>query len=422
MPLPLTAYRYATMALAPAAPFALARRARLGKEDSPRIRERLGYASTARPAGQLIWIHGASVGECLSVLPLISGLLERPDRAVLITSGTVTSAKLMTERLPPHTLHQYAPVDTPWAIRRFLDHWRPDISLFVESEVWPNMISSTHARSIPIMLVNGRLSHRSSVRWNRWRRSAASLFGRYNLCLAQDAESADRLLALGAKRVEISGNLKADAPPLTADPRKLDDIQQMIGSRPVLPAISTHPGEEETILPAHDKLRAAFPDLLTIVAPRHPNRGHNVASLCGERTFALRSKGELPSSRTAVYVADTLGELGIFYRLAPFAFIGGSLIPHGGQNPLEPAKLGRAVLAGPYTHNFRAAYNKIFSAQGAGCVSSSSELAAIAERLLRTPEYATQLGKAAAQAAQSLGGAVERTRLAIETLLSDARA
>jgi 3-deoxy-D-manno-octulosonic-acid transferase len=408
------------MALAPAVPLVLARRARLGKEDSLRIHERLGHASVARPPGQLVWIHGASVGECLSVLPLISVLLEQSDRTVLVTSGTVSSAKLMAERLPPGAMHQYAPVDTPSAIRRFLDHWRPDIALFVDSEIWPNIISSAHARNIPLVLVNGRISQRSFLGWKRWRKSAASLFSRYDLCLAQDTESADRLSALGAKRVEISGNLKADAPPLAADPRKLDDLCRAIGSRPVLLAISTHASEEETILPAHDKLRTFVPDLLTIIAPRHPMRGHEIAMLCGERISARRSKGELPSSDTAVYIADTLGELGIFYRLAPFAFVGGSIVPHGGQNPLEPARLERAVLAGPHTHNFRAAYDTIFSAQGMGRISSSFEFAAIVERLLGNPEEARQLGKAAAQAAQSLRGAVAQTHLATETLLSNA--
>ena len=422
MSLALTAYRYATMALAPAVPFALARRARNGKEDSLRIRERLGYAGAPRPAGHLLWIHGASVGECLSVLPLIESLLIAPGRTVLVTSGTVTSAKLMAERLPCGALHQYAPVDTPSAIRRFLDHWRPDIALFVDSEIWPNIISSAKARNIPLALVNGRMSQRSFSGWRRMRRTASSLLGRYDLCLAQDTDSAERLAVLGAKRVEISGNLKADAPPLGADARKLDELRRAIGERPVLLAVSTHAGEEETILPAHDRLRRLFPDLLTIIAPRHPVRGHEIAMLCGERLGTLRSKGELPRDETEVYVADTLGELGIIYRLSPFAFVGGSLVPHGGQNPLEPARLERAVLAGPHTHNFTAAYEAIFAVQGFGRVFSSTNLAAVVERLLVNPDEAMRLGKAAAEAAHSLGGAVERAQIAIEALLADARA
>jgi 3-deoxy-D-manno-octulosonic-acid transferase len=420
MSLALTVYRYATTALAPVVPFALARRARRGKEDSLRLRERLGCASLPRPAGQLIWIHGASVGECLSVLPLIDELLKTTDRSILVTSGTVTSAKLMAERLPRGALHQYAPVDTPSAIRRFLDHWQPDIALFVDSEIWPNMISSANAKNIPLMLVNGRMSERSFLGWKRWRRSAASLLSRYDLCFAQDAESARRLSSLGAKRVEISGNLKADASPLPADPQKLDDLHRAIGSRPVLLAVSTHPGEEETILPAHDRLRQVSPDLLTIIAPRHPVRGDDIAMLCGKRIFARRSKDELPSSDTAVYIADTLGELGIFYRLARFAFVGGSLVPHGGQNPLEPAQLERAVVAGPHTHNFNAAYERIFAAQGLGLVASSSELVSLAEQLFRNPGEAERLGKAAAEAARALGGAAGRTRTAVEALLTDA--
>jgi 3-deoxy-D-manno-octulosonic-acid transferase len=422
MSLALTAYRYATMALAPAVPFALARRARRGKEDSLRLRERLGYAGIARPPGQLIWIHGASVGECLSVLPLIDQLLGIPERTVLVTSGTVTSARLMAERLPRGALHQYAPVDIPSAIRRFLDHWRPSVALFVDSEIWPNIISSAKARNIPLALVNGRMSHRSFLGWKRLRRTAASLLSQYDLCLAQDAKSAERLMALGAGRVETPGNLKADAPLLSADPQALERLRSVIGRRPVLLAASTHAGEEETILPAHDRLRQVFPDLLTIIAPRHPGRGREISMLCGERASALRSSNELPSSDTEVYVADTLGELGVFYRLTPFAFVGGSLVPHGGQNPLEPARLERAVVAGPHTSNFTPAYDAIFAAQNAGRVASSSELALFAEQLFKNPDEAERLGKAAAQAAQLLGGAVERTRLAVEALLIHAPA
>jgi 3-deoxy-D-manno-octulosonic-acid transferase len=328
----------------------------------------------------------------------------------------------MGERLPHGALHQYAPVDTPSAIHRFLDHWRPNVALFVDSEIWPNIISSAHGRSIPLALVNGRMSQRSFRGWKRMRRTASSLLGRYDLCLAQDADSAERLTALGAKRVEISGNLKADAPPLAADAQKLDELRRVIGNRPVLLAVSTHAGEEETILPAHDRLRRLFPDLLTIIAPRHPIRGHEIAILCGERPLGQRSKGKLPDKETEVYVADTLGELGIFYRLSPFAFVGGSLVPHGGQNPLEPARLERAVLAGPHTQNFTAAYEAIFAAQGSGRVLSSTDLAVVAERLIVNSGEAVRLGKAAAQAAHSLGGAVERTRTAIEALLADARA
>lgn len=420
--LALTAYRLFTHALTPLVPIALRQRALRGKEDSERMRERLGHAGRARPGGQLIWIHGASVGETLAILPLIDALLEEADRSVLVTSGTVTSAKLMAERLPPRALHQFAPVDAPSVTARFLDHWRPDAALFVDSEIWPNILTGARMRSIPLALINGRISARSFAGWRRFRRSAARLFANYDVCLAQDAATAERLSALGARRVEVTGSLKADAAPLPADPTRLNALLEAIGSRPVLLAVSTHPGEDETILPAHDALRRQHSDLLTIIAPRHPERGGEIMMLAGDRATRQRSKSELPDSNTAVYVADTLGELGLFYRLAPFAFIGGSLIPHGGQNPLEPARLHCAVMTGPHTQNFTVAYDAILSAQGVGRVHSSGEIATLAGRLIDNPANARTMGDAAADAAAKLGGAVEKTRAAIEHLLAHARA
>ena len=422
-PLALLAYRWATTALAPAVPLLLKRRVLRGKEDRARMDERLGNASRPRPEGELIWIHGASVGECLAALPLIDELLKVPDRSVLVTSGTVTSANLMAERLPSRAFHQFAPVDAPAAVRRFLDHWRPSVGLFVDSEIWPNILMESRARGIRLALVNGRLSARSFAGWRRLPNTAAALLSAYDLCLAQDADTADRLTALGARKVEITGSLKADAPPLPADATKLAALKQTIGPRPVLLAASTHPGEDETILPAHDALRKQFPDLLTIVVPRHPERGADIAMLCGTRPVARRATGALPSEKTAVYVGDTMGELGLFFRVAPFAFIGGSLIPHGGQNPLEPARLNCAVLAGPHTENFTASYDAIFAAQGAGRVHASRDIAALAARLIADPAEAVRMGEAAKGAAASLGGAVEKTRAAVEALLAgDARA
>jgi 3-deoxy-D-manno-octulosonic-acid transferase len=421
-PFGLLAYRYATMALAPAIPFALKRRMLRGKEDAARLGERLGHAGRARPDGQLIWIHGASVGETLSVLPLIGELLKVSGRSVLVTSGTVTSAALMAERLPPRAFHQFAPLDTPGAIARFLAHWKPDIGLFVDSEIWPNMLSQARARGTRLAIVNGRMSERSFAGWRHAPKTAAAILGLFDLCLAQDAQTAERLKLLGANDVRISGNLKADAPALPADETKLSALRAAIAGRPVLLAASTHPGEDETILPAHDALRRSHPDLLTIVVPRHAERGAEIAMLCGTRPTVRRSEGRDPATGTAIYIADTMGELGLFYRVAPFAFIGGSLVPHGGQNPLEPARLHCAVLAGPHTANFAPAYEAIFAAQGAGLVQSCADVVALAGRLLADPAAARAMGDAAARGADTLGGAVEKTRLAIETMLSHAHA
>jgi 3-deoxy-D-manno-octulosonic-acid transferase len=419
-PFGLTAYRLATMALAPAVPFVLRQRARRGKEDETRMGEKLGHASVARPEGLLVWIHGASVGECVAALPLADALL-KSGYAVLVTSGTVTSAQLMAQRLPAGAIHQYAPLDTPAATRRFLDYWKPNAALFVDSEIWPNILRGAHARGIRLAMVNGRMSERSFIGWRRAPRVAAALLSLFDVCLAQDAATAKRLTGLGAPRVTITGSLKADAPPLPADEEKLQALRTAIAGRPVLLAASTHPGEDETILPAQDILRREFADLLTIIAPRHPDRGADIAMLSGTRAAARRAQGHVPAAATEIYIADTIGELGLFYRVAPFAFIGGSLIPHGGQNPLEAARLGCAVLAGTHTENFAPAYNAIFAAQGAGRVSSAAQIAALARRLLTNTTEARTMSEAAAQAADMLGGAVEKTLGAVEALLAHAR-
>ncbi|HEX3429341.1 MAG TPA: 3-deoxy-D-manno-octulosonic acid transferase [Rhizomicrobium sp.] len=421
-PLPLAMYRAATRVLAPAARLVINARARAGKEDRSRLSERFGKASLSRPPGELIWMHGASVGECLSVLPLIDGLLHESERSVLLTSGTITSAELMRQRLPKRAFHQFAPVDSPSAVRRFLDHWRPDAGLFVDSELWPNLIASAHTRGVKLALVNGRMSARAYAGWRRAPKSARHLLSCFRACLAQDDLSAERFRLLGASDVRVSGNLKADAPPAPADANKMAALSRAIGARPVLLAASTHPGEDETVLPAHDVLRQNFPDVLTILVPRHPVRGSEIAMLCGTRTFKRRSENELPGSDTAVYIADTIGELAMFYRVARFAFIGGSLIPRGGQNPLEAAKLERAVMAGPHTDNFAGVYDTIFAAQAAGRVHSCAEIVALAERWFVDAEAARRAGCAAAGAAAALGGALEKTRAAIEQMLGHAGA
>lgn len=418
LPLFLRAYRAATAALEPAVPLLLRRRARRGKEDATRISERLGYAAKPRPDGNLVWIHGASVGESLSVLPLIGALLEAPGRSVLMTSGTVTSATMMAERLPPRAIHQFSPVDAPGAVARFLDHWRPDAALFVDSEIWPNTLLAAKARGIGLAIVNGRMSERSFANWRNAKAMAASLLSLYDACLVQDDDSAERLEALGAHGVTVTGNLKADAPVLPADPARLETLVRAVGSRPVLLAASTHAGEETLLLEADQALRAQYPSLLTIVVPRHPERGAEVEALCGSRSRARRAAGHNLQSGHDVYIADTIGELGLFYRVAPFAFVGGSLVPHGGQNPLEAARLGLAVLAGPYTDNFRTAYEAIFAAQGCGRVAAVADIVALAQRFLAAPAEAKRLGQAADAAARRLGGALERTLGALEQLLS----
>lgn len=423
MPVGLAVWRLLTGALSPVARLLLRRRAARGKEDWTRLNERLGISGQARPDGRLVWVHGASVGESLSALPLIEKLLE--DATVLVTSGTVTSAAMMSQRLPQglskRALHQFVPLDTPHAVARFLDHWKPDAGLFVESDLWPNLILGAQARGVKLALVNARISARSAERWGWARKSVARLLAAFDMVLAQDDEGAERFRKLGARNVEVVGSLKADAPVLPVDEDALAQLRQAIGPRPVLLAAQTHPGEDETLLPAHDLLRARFPDLLTILVPRHTARGADLEMLCGARACKRRSAGGQISPQTAVYIADTMGEMGLFYRLAPFCFLGGSLVPLGGHNVLEPAALHCAVLAGPHTMSAPRAYEAVFQAQGFGRIAGSADIAREAERLLSDPHAARAAGDAAARGAAALAGAGGRTQAALRTML-DARA
>ncbi|HVW72042.1 MAG TPA: 3-deoxy-D-manno-octulosonic acid transferase [Rhizomicrobium sp.] len=418
-PLGLRAWRLFTKLASPFARLVLRQRAGRGKEDWTRMNERLGVAGLARPEGRLIWLHGASVGESLSALPLIERL--RQDANVLVTSGTVTSAALLGERLPAGVLHQFVPLDTPGAVARFLDHWRPDAGLFIESDLWPNLILAAHARGVKLALVNARISARSAERWRWARRSVRALLAAFDMVLAQDEDVAERFRTLGARNVEVAGSLKADAPPLAADEEALAALRQQIGTRPVLLAAQTHPGEDETLLPAHDLLRNRFPDLLTILVPRHTQRGPDLEMLCGTRAFCRRAAGGRITAQTAIYIADTMGEMGLFYRLSPFCFLGGTLVPLGGHNVLEPARLHCAVLAGPNIASAPMAYEAIFAAQGFGKVTSSADIAREAARLLSDPRLAKDAGDAAARGAATLSGAVNRTAHALKDLL-DARA
>ncbi|HEY4276359.1 MAG TPA: 3-deoxy-D-manno-octulosonic acid transferase [Rhizomicrobium sp.] len=422
LPLGLVAWRWLGVAAAPLAPLLLRARATRGKEDPVRMTERLGVASRPRPDGRLVWIHGASVGESLAALPLIERLLAQ-DIRVLVTSGTVTSAAMMQARLPAGAIHQYVPVDIPGAAARFLDHWRPDAGLFVESDLWPNLLLEARKRGVKLALINARISERSATGWQRAPRTARALMGAFDVILAQDEDFAARFRALGASHVTVTGSLKADAPPLGCDESALTAMKEMIGGRPLLLAAQTHPGEDETILPAHDLLKARFPDLLTIIVPRHVERGPDIATLCSSRPSVRRATGERVTSATAIYIADTMNELGLFYRLPAFCFLGGTLVPMQGHNPLEPAILHCAILAGPSRANSARAFEAVLAAQGFGDVHSAADIAREAERLLSDPEAARVAGAAAAGGASLLSGAVDRTIATLKSLLApDARA
>ncbi len=412
----LKLYRVVTRISSRAAPLVLRHRQRRGKEDGRRLSERFGVTQVKRPQGTLAWFHAASVGETNAILPVFEALrAELPDIRFLLTTGTVTSAKLASERLNERDIHQYAPLDAPQYVRRFLQHWQPDLAVLTESEIWPNLILDAYDQKIPLAIVNGRMSDRSYRRWSKNMGMAVPLFSRIQLVLAQNAELARRFAVLGARDARNTGNLKIDAPLLPVDTANQRALSDAIAERPVWMAASTHPGEDEIVLEAHVALRQTFPDLLTIVAPRHPERGEGICALATERglTVARRSQGELPKT-TAIYVADTIGELGTLYSVVPIAFIGGSITPKGGQNPIEAIRFGTNVLTGPDQTNFLDAYSALREHNGVIEVSTPQQMAAAVEAMFTNDAQTAALRNGANAALETMTGALDRT---IEALL-----
>ena len=406
----LSLYRGLTTVGGPLIRVYLNRRMARGKEDPQRFNERLGLASTPRPQGPLVWVHCASVGESISLLPLIERLLEqRADIHVMVTSGTMTSAKLLGERLPVRAFHQFVPVDRVAYIRPFLDHWKPDLALWAESEFWPNLLTQAAGRNIPLILINGRISPSSFSGWQRFPSLIHEILSSFVLCFGQTEGDGERLSVMGANKVTCVGNLKAAAPPLPANTETLLQIQQQIGTRPVFLAASTHPGEEQLIWQAHQSLLSHKPDLLTIIVPRHPGRGPEIAIQLQDNgaKVSLRSTGGQVSNDCQVYIADTMGELGLFFRLAGIVFMGKSLVPKGGQNPLEAARLDCAVLYGPHMANFSEMSDKMLAAGAALQVPDAAALAESIGDLLNNPDKRDQLANAGQDFTTSEAGVLD---------------
>lgn len=378
------------------------RRTVRGKEVAGRLGEREGIDASVRPEGTLVWLHAASVGESVSVLPVLEALGRVPDLWVLMTTGTVTSAEMLGERLPElgleRVLHRFVPLDVPRWAGRFLDHWRPDVAGFVESELWPNLLFACSERGVPVMLVNGRLSERSLRGWQRAPGFAREVVGVFARVHPQSEGDAARLVALGARGVEAPGNLKLAAPRLGVDEGELARLRGVIGGRPVWLASSTHEGEEAVAAAAHVRLAVRFPGLLTMVAPRHPGRGAALGEMLGGAP--RRSRGEDPGAG-GFWVADTLNELGLLFRLAPAVFVGGSLVPMGGHNPLEPARMGCAVAMGPHVGNMTEAVRRLDEAGALRTVRDAESLAAWVEEVLQAPDE-RRSGVAAASGEEGL--------------------
>jgi 3-deoxy-D-manno-octulosonic-acid transferase len=394
------AWAFAATLAAPALRVMLHRRVAAGKEIAARLAERTGRDPTPRPSGKLLWVHAASVGEAVSVLPVLTAL--PLDISILFTTGTVTSARLLQLRLPEEGLagrafHRFVPLDVPTWTARFLDHWRPDACAFLESELWPNMLAACRARAIPTVLLNARMSVRSAGKWCHAPGFAAEILQSFTWIQAQSAADAGRLRSLGGLDVSAPGNLKFAAAPLPADEAELVRLRAVLGAAPRWLAASTHPVDEALMAGVHRRLSAAHPGLVTAIVPRHPERGAAISAQLGGA--ARRARGQDPAP--GIWIGDTLGEMGLLYRLFPIVFMGKSFPPGGGQNPLEPARLGCAVGSGPATQNFADPVSALREAGGLAELANVEALAAWVDAMLRDPAARAAAGTAAQSVASA---------------------
>lgn len=414
----LRTYRGIGMVLYPfMGPF-LRLRANKGKEDRKRRYERYGYPSADKPAGPIIWFHAASVGESMAVIPVLEHVNSLGINTIM-TTGTVTSAQIVRKRLARGSYHQYVPLDLKPALERFLDHWQPDAAIFTESEIWPMTILELTKRNIPRILVNARMSDRSFKRWKNASGLAETLFENFSHVIAQSELDAERFKTLGARPVEVSGNLKVDTNALPYDEFEFNQINKLMGNRPCWVAVSTHEGEEQTVGKIHAVLKKKIPNLLTIIVPRHPERAPGIITMLKENdlSVAQRSQNEMFGDQTDIYMGDTIGEMGLFLRLAQVAFVGRSLKAHGGQNPLEPAMTGTAIISGKNVQNFRDSYKNLLEAGAVRLVADEQMLAANVEYLLRNPDEREKMQKAAFETIDQMRGALKKTNRALDAYI-----
>lgn len=422
----LPLYRAASVGLGPLGPLFLLWRAKLsranlGRQEHARISERLGRPGLARPEGRLAWLHGASAAEALALLPLHDKLGSVGFHVVLTTSGS-SMASLAALRLPPKSLHQFAPLDVPKFMARFLDHWRPDIVLIGQSELWPNLIVETSRREIPLALVNARLSARSFLIWRNAPGLIGALMRRIDICLAQTENDAKRFAKFGARRVRVCGNPAYDLAPRPVDGPVLARLVARLGARPTWAAIATDPGEEEIVLEVHRRVAREFPDLVTIIAPRQAKRRFDIALRAAKLGLTARfgASDHANEPLPEIYIASAAGEVGLFYRAASVIFMGKSFCQGGGINPVEPAKLGCAILHGPDVGDFEEAYAALDGAGGAVMASDAAALASELALLLFDAAELRAMARAAADTMELLGGASNTIMQAIEPYIAQA--
>ena len=395
----IRSYGAATRALGPLTPILLKRRQKQGKEDPDRIDERHGNTNLERPEGNLIWMHGASVGECLMLMPVIKRmLLERPAAHILVTSGTLTSAELLAKQLPDRAFHQFVPLDYPKAINAFLDHWKPNMAIWAESEIWPNMIRQTKARGVPMALLNARMSEKSLEGWSKRKKTAQALIGTFDLVLAADQPTAKGLSWLLDRPVETAGNLKDASAPLTVDKAELKKLKSEASRRQIWCAASTHDGEDIHMIKAHKELLERYKTSLLILAPRHPERSKDIQKLLKAEglSFVTRASGKPVQRDDQVFLFDTIGEMGLAYRLSKLSFVCGSLIDGlSGHNPLEPARLNNAVLTGPHIASFADSYMSMIAFDAAQRILSPTIIGKTVADILSDKDRLAQLRKTA---------------------------
>jgi len=418
----LSFYRVLTWLLSPIFAIVLWFRALAGKEDRSRINERKGKPQHPRPPGNLIWLHGTSVGESMVGLSLAKELRKTiKGSKFLFTSTTMTAAKVVAKSLSEGDIHQYIPIDTVPAVRRFLNHFTPNLAIFLEGEIWPNLILATKSRGIPLALVNARMTEKSINNWQKHPKTALQLFGSFDYIHAADVKTKAALEQLGGRAINDFGNLKLAAPAPFFIASEVKTISDSNGNRPIWLAASTHQGEEEIILAAHNKLLETLPNALLIIAPRHPKRADEVFKLC-TGNVKRRSLGQSADLKTQVYLWDTIGELGSAFKLAKVSFMAGSLLPNiGGHNPIEPAQLGSAVLSGKFVHNFQGIFEDM-AAQNAVKIAIDSNYETISVEvfdLLTAPEKLEAMTSAALKYTQSSKKVLDKVALKISKLLEE---
>ena len=403
----------------------LDRRAAAGKEEWERLGERRGESSLPRPPDRLLWLHGASVGETQSLLALMAALRQRlPALHLLVTCGTVAAARLLAARLPAGAVQQYLPLDRRAWVERFFDHWRPDAGIIADSELWPNLLLVAQRRRLPLALVNGRLSQRSFRRWRWLRGFARRILESFAVIATVDEAQRGRFAALGAAHAVVAGNLKAAAPMLGYDETELASFKAACAGRFVILLASSHEPEERllTLALAPHQTPARTPPLL-LLAPRHPARADAIAedlraALQEGRGLPRRSRAALPSDRDRAYLADSLGEMGLWFRLADIVVMGGALIDKGGHNPIEPALIGRPILTGPHIGNFADLYGRLAATGGCRILPDATTLASNVAALLADPHARSELATAAQRFAQNEAQVLDRTLTALAPIMN----